>query len=565
MLSKREIALLKDREDADYRSVVTGERARAVEWLRYAVPQNRQQLRTWLRHHVRIPNFGINKMVVPDRAVCPGHDSPWDAFCHGLFDDESQGDNIWCANRSGSKTVLFSVKQWVESLFVGGCHARILGGSFQQTQNSYQYLNGIATSDNPATQENFRLALPIDPQATKMVLRRPREPLPSIIEPLPNSSKNRRGRKAPRLKFDEADEMLISEVEEAVGIAMSMNGIDARTDIASTAHHAGGTMETLMNRMRGKNRIYTWCIFEVLERCQESRSGKNLEKCEACPLFRECTDDGRRNQTSGDSYFVPKAKQSNGFLRIDEAIAKKAMVSNPLWQADYLCQRPSVQGAIWPQIHWDSMKKTGSHHVTEEAEFNPDLDRHTYGFIDFGLNWFASGIAQVNPWAGDHVSVCWEFFHGTEVDGCRTYADMIRKMKADCPFIDKVKAWYCDPAGTGRTAQTGISDIQAFKNEGFNLQYRRILRNPYDGIRFMERWIDPATGPPLFSIHPRCKMGIESLMGYRWKRSADRTTFIDEPAHDSNSHFNDALRYLFVHHFVAYVEKFLGGKTPSWG
>ena len=106
-------------------------------------------------------------------------------------------------------------------------------------------------------------------------------------------------------------------------------------------------MSTLIERGHaGEFPVATYCIFEVLERCPESRSGLNLENCPACPLLAWCHED-----CDADPQGRPKAKRSQGHYAIDSLIQKVQATSLRVFEADYLCKLSSSE---WGSIDWTS-------------------------------------------------------------------------------------------------------------------------------------------------------------------------------------------------------------------
>ena len=125
-------------------------------------------------------------------------------------------------------------------------------------------------------------------------------------------------------------------------MAMELRGQRASVLMTSTWHRLGGPMSTLIERGRGGEfPVFTYCIFEVLERCPESRSGPNLENCPACPLMPWCHED-----RDADPQGRPKAKRSRGHYAIDSLIQKVKGVSPRVFASDYLCRGPRAEG-VW--------------------------------------------------------------------------------------------------------------------------------------------------------------------------------------------------------------------------
>ena len=61
-------------------------------------------------------------------------------------------------------------------------------------------------------------------------------------------------------------------------------GLPASVIMTSTCHRVNGPMAQLIEQAEaGDFPLYTMCVFEVLERCPDERSGPRLEKCPECP------------------------------------------------------------------------------------------------------------------------------------------------------------------------------------------------------------------------------------------------------------------------------------------
>jgi hypothetical protein len=114
-----------------------------------------------LKNYVKV-FLGID---VPDRSICPEHNSPIDYLWHAYsvdFSDSQKmtGDErrtsdeirtthharrenadciVW-ANRAGGKTELAAVATLLDCIFKPNCQIRILAGSGEQAGRMYQYL-----------------------------------------------------------------------------------------------------------------------------------------------------------------------------------------------------------------------------------------------------------------------------------------------------------------------------------------------------------------------------------------------------------------------------------------
>ena len=174
-----------------------------------------------------------------------------------------------------------------------------------------------------------------------------------------------RGPHVPSLKLDEVDEIDTDCREAAMGMCMNRRGISASVLMTSTWHKVGGPMAELMKRARdGDFPLYEFCIFEVLERCPDARSGRYLEKCPACPLMKWCHAD-RDQHPEGK----PKAKRSNGHYAIDALIQKIRATSSKTFEADYLCLGPKREG-LWFSAFDPAI------HVSTRGDYDPFLPVH---------------------------------------------------------------------------------------------------------------------------------------------------------------------------------------------
>src|SRR4030042_5991408 len=95
-----------------------------------------------LKNYVKV-FLGVN---VPDKIICPEHNSPMDYLWHSFNTDFSDtrrmknADSIVWANRAGGKTEIAAVATLLDCIFKPNCQVRILAGSGEQAGRMYQYL-----------------------------------------------------------------------------------------------------------------------------------------------------------------------------------------------------------------------------------------------------------------------------------------------------------------------------------------------------------------------------------------------------------------------------------------
>jgi len=194
--------------------------------------------------------FGIR---IPDKTVVPGHSNPWQAFRDAYFAESRIA--VWHASRGfGGKSYLLALLGLVEALTLKAS-VKILGGSFQQSQNVQNYISKDFYNHDRAPKQLWDG----DPLTTIS-----RFVWGNSIESLTASQNSIRGPHCPRLRLDECDEMKLDIFDGALGQPMSVVEdrqiiIPAQTVASSTHHHADGTFTEILKRAKLKEwPIYKW-------------------------------------------------------------------------------------------------------------------------------------------------------------------------------------------------------------------------------------------------------------------------------------------------------------------
>ena len=265
------------------------------------IPKNKQELRRWL-----FRRFGVK---LADEPVCYGHTAPWTIFTDLYFKRPPVA--LVLGPRGGGKSFLSALHTHLVSRNYPRHETRILGGSLAQSAQVYRALAEVAG-------HGWGSDAPPDDAIAKLLKDRALYKNGSEVQLLAASSTSVRGPHVPSLKLDEVDEIDPECREAAMGMCMNRRGMSPSVLMTSTWHKVGGPMADMMARARaGAFPLYEFCIFDVLERCPTSRSGKDLEKCPECPLMKWCHAD-RDQHPEGK----PKAKRSNGHYGIDALIQK---------------------------------------------------------------------------------------------------------------------------------------------------------------------------------------------------------------------------------------------------
>ena len=209
---------------------------------------------------------------------------------------------MWHASRGfGGKSYLLALLGLCEALTLKA-NVKILGGSFQQSQNVQNYISKDFYNHERAP----RYLWQGDPLTTIS-----RFTWGNSIESLTASQNSIRGPHVPRLRLDECDEMALHIFDGALGQPMSVVAdgkvvIPAQTVASSTHHHADKTFTEILKRAKAKG----WPIYK---------------------------------------WGWPETSAEGGWLLASEIAAKRGEVTAAMWQVEYDNQEPSPEGrAILP-------------------------------------------------------------------------------------------------------------------------------------------------------------------------------------------------------------------------
>jgi len=375
---------------------------------------------------------------------------------------------------------------------------RILGGSGEQSGRMYEYLAGFLTRGF----EEFA--------AGPVLKTRCRFDNGSAVEVLTQSPTSVRGQHIQKLRCDEVELFDEGVFAAAKFTTQSTANLTAAMELISTMHRPYGLMQRVVAAApQFRTPIFKWCMFEVIENCTD-------RTCSQCPLWSDCRG---------------KAKQANGYLKIDDCITQMRRASRAGFEAEMLCLRPSLENVVFadfdPAVH------------VRPVDYHPDLP--LYRALDFGfVNPFVCLWIQI----GDDgvVRVIDEYVRS------RATIDVhAAEIKARTPVSEEqVAATFCDPAGAGVNDVTGTSTVRELRTLGIATRFRKsaIL----DGIEHIRRAIRSGDGRPSLVISPKCPRLIEAMQCYHYPDHATHAPG-ELPLKDGTyDHPIDALRYFFINH-----------------
>jgi hypothetical protein len=494
--------------------------SRIYSTLRRTRPQTKRDLKNYVKVFL-----GIN---VPDKIICPDHNSPIDYLWHSFAADfpeyfstrletglapqftggssrttsnepraTKNADCIVWANRAGGKTELAAVATLLDCIFKPFCQVRILAGSGEQAGRMYQYLTNFLRKGY----EPF-LAGPVRKEQCHFITG-------SAVEVLTQSPTSVRGQHIQKLRCDEV-ELFDEDVFAAAKFTThSTKNIAAAMEMISTMHRPYGLMQKIVTEAPQQGTpIFKWCIWEVIEQCR----GRN---CSQCPLWIDCQS---------------KAKKSNGYLKIDDCITQMRRASRAGWEAEMLCKKPMLDNAVFdefdPAVH------------VRGIDYDPNL--LLYRSLDFGfVNPFVCLWIQVDN--DGTIRIIDEYVRSrATVD---VHAEEIKK-RTPCSE-EHVVGTFCDPAGAGVNDITGTSVVRELRAIGIVTRFKR--SGIAEGIELIRRAIRDGCGKSSLIISPRCPRLIEALQCYHYPDCGNAAGEL--PLKDGvYDHPIDALRYFFVNY-----------------
>ena len=445
-------------------------------------------------------------MDVPDKRICPGHNSPmdylWDRFTVDIRPApnpkrRATSDIIVWANRAGGKTELAAVATLLDCIFKPNCQVRILSGSGEQAGRMYEYLTGF-------------LHRGYEPHLAGPVLKTKCRFLNgSDVEVLTQSATSVRGQHVQRLRCDELELFDENVFAAAKFTTQSTADIHAAMELISTMHRPYGLMhKAVSDAAKFDTPVFKWCVWEVIENCRD-------RSCSQCPLSGDCQE---------------KAKQANGYLKIDDIITQRQRASRAGWEAEMLCKRPSRENVVFDEF--DTAVHVGA------VDYDPNLP--LYRAMDFGfVNPFVCLWIQVD--GAGVVRVIDEYVRSRSTIGVHAV-----EIKSRTPVREEqVAATFCDPAGGGVNDVTGTSAVRELRALGITVRSRR--SGILEGVELIRRAIRSGDGKSRLIISPRCPRLIEAMECYHYPESGGAPGEL--PLKDGlYDHPIDALRYFFINH-----------------
>tara|TARA_Y100000310_G_scaffold249906_1_gene256060 strand:+ start:195 stop:1331 length:1137 start_codon:yes stop_codon:yes gene_type:complete len=224
-----------------------------------------------------------------------------------------------------------------------------------------------------------------------------------------------------------------------------------------------------------------------------------------------------------NTFAYPQGKKTSVILE------RKRNMSKEIFDQEYGAKFTSFEGMVYP---FDRNKDVGKY------PYNPDWD--TYCSIDFGYRMPAVGWFQCYRVEGEwHINMIDEIVHESTIKT----EELIRRIKAR-PY--NIIQYFGDPAGKQRQGQSGMGDIEVFRQHGIRVDTitDKLSKNKPSGENHVRSFIENADGVRRLHIHEKCTEIQEDLEFLRYDKSGEKS--IKDDYHD---HACDMLRYFFINKF----------------
>ena len=434
-------------------------------------PKNDKELHAYIKD-----TLGID---VPRVACCPGHSAPFEFVSDAYF--ERAANQLVHACRSGGKTMDTAALDVLDAAFHDASIVKVAGSKLQ-AKRGYDYSKTFWFRD-----EALQSKLAAEPlmSETRLISG-------AKYEILAASPKAVRGTHAAKLRMDEIDEMAADIFTGALSIPKSQPGVISQVLMTSTWHKAVGQMQMMLDEAEDKAfKVYTWCIWETMERCELD--------CSECPMFQDCQG---------------KAKKADGYRPYEEILQQFNIHDRDTWESEHLCLVPSKKKRVYAQFD-------RSVHLIEPEAVPEGLA--LWGCIDWGYdNPFVFAVLGL---AGDDRKFVLEESYERHLTDAELAAIMWER------YGDRVKDVCVDPSNPG--------GIKEFKKVGFRV-HRRPSRVK-DGIDEIRKDLKPNAGPPrLYFVKGQTPQIVKDFEGYENRPGTDEPKKPQE--HD---HGPDAVRYWY--------------------
>jgi hypothetical protein len=435
--------------------------------------------------------------AIPLRNVCEGHVSPFQFLADIFF--ERTFNAFGFASRGSGKTRNISIVHHLNCLFKPGCSITSVGAIEYQAKKCYQYLLEYI-SPGKLYHDCIRTSRIKDTIYKNN----------SQIEILPGTLNALNAPHPCKAFLDEVELVKRDIFEEFLNLAQGTEWINPQNILTSTRKWRHGIVQDILDEK--KFQVYTWCIFEVAEKC-------TYQDCTQCKQWIQGVWD---NETPRNFYDVcqQRLKKAEGFLPFHNVINRFLTLSRDTWESQQECLLPGKKNLVHK---WFKEEQ----HV-KEISYNPDLP--LYEAIDWGgTNPFC--CLWIQETSEPKILEIDELYISNIAPS--TFAQMILERRAQKGY--KVTATFGDPSGKDcilEFKKAGISVISTPAEVGVSVQ---------EVIKFGEN--------NQIYTDPQCKNLIAERKEYRWQEKKEGKNVSENPIKEFD-HALDAERVYFINRFL---------------
>ena len=475
---------------------------------------DRESLRVMMYHHFRekgIENEAELKFFVEEYTpyvlatenVCTEHCAPLEFVSEQFF--EKVATSIGFANRGGGKTSNVAILNVMDALFKPGVEIASAGAITEQADRAYKYITDMLFNEPLFTQEVVSSIRSETRFGNGSLCRVIAGTYHGFNSPHPNKT-----------RVDEIELMAWEVLQEGLQMSIERKGYKAQDTLTSTRKWQKGTMQKLLDMAAEKEiKVYSWCIFEVLEHCD--RLCFNDPVYGDCPAYSMTDKEGKEIMLCGGV-----AHKCSGWYKVDDFIKKVRLLDKDTWDTQWRNLRPS--GAIL--VYGDYFKEEDPWMV---KPFQIPEHWQIASAIDYGSN-FAYIKGALDP-QDDTWYIFYEYFSNID-RSLEDHADVIKRS----PLFSSKEVIYSDPSG-----RQAILEMKKY-----GVPSRPANNDVYAGINKLKSMFQRRNpnGEPQLRIFNWCDRLIKELSAlYCYKTEKDGTPNKDVII-KRDDHAVDALRYM---------------------
>ena len=452
------------------------------------------------------------KVSIPRKVIEPGHRAPFEFMADMFF--ERVANALVFANRHGGKTFDIAILNLLDLIFKPGCEIASAGAVKDQAKKCYSYMKEFMDADwfrdfcHQFLRKTGRTLI------KKEIQEETTFRTGSTLQILTATSKGVRGPHPHKARLDEIDEMEWDIIQTGLSMASSSKGIMGQNCFSSTRQYERGSMQRFLETAAEKDvQIYEWNVWETVEKCT-----------------RRCFDDPKHGDCPVYTFCKGKAHRCDGFIEIQDFIAKLKLLDRDRFETEWLNEKPSRTKLVY-----------GSSFNENRHIMTPDKLKILTGIPFVVVDWSRTcgidfGGGPGHPFV--YLKLCqlpngaWMLFfeYVAEQRLMRDHAKVIR----GSPWWHRNEWNYSDHAR---------QDRMELKNKGVNT--RPANKAVTMGIDYIEELLCgyPPNEEPMLYIWWQCTYTIMEFGLYSWPIGHDGTVLKDGPPAKKHDHTMDALRY----------------------